>query len=692
MGKVNWISLKKLCLQPLFLLGIAIRFALIFEIMPLAAINWYAPFLETSLTQFNIDPWSTWINASGSPVAFPYGYVMWLAFLPMSFAAKHIGFSFLCGYKITLLITDISLLLVLKKLLPKRNRLLLIVYWLSPIVIMATYVIGLNDLIPVLLLTLSLSFIRQKELKLAGIWFALSVSAKLSMILALPFFLIYLFNNRALRQILPKFLKGLFLGSFLTLLPFVFSGNGLLMLLSNPEIGKIYNLNIDLGANIFIYIVPLSYLLILYLVWRIRRPNYGLFNATFGIAFLLVVLMTPASPGWFIWTIPLLVYYQAMSGKKAIALTGIFSGLFLLINLLTNPIKLYNFNQINLINLIHLTEQQNSQILSLLHTSLFATGLILAVRIWRETVSRNDYFRLSRKPFVIGIAGDSGAGKDTFSDALTGLFGSHSVTTLSGDDYHLWDRHKPMWQVMTHLNPMANDLESFSNDLSKLTDGKNIHARHYEHNTGKMSKPVNIKSNDIIIASGLHALYLPILRDCYNLSIYLDIDEDLRRHFKLQRDVFQRGHTLEKVLASFDKREPDSARFIRPQASHANLILSLKPIQPRLLKNKNIDKNPLSLKIVTRSRDGINQQSLTRVLVGICGLHVDTEVNNDGSEIEITIEGETTAQDIELAAQIICPRIFEFLDIKPKWENGIMGLMQLITLSHVDQALRKRLI
>ena len=146
------------------------------------------------------------------------------------------------------------------------------------------------------------------------------------------------------------------------------------------------------------------------------------------------------------------------------------------------------------------------------------------------------------------------------------------------------------------------------------------------------------------------------------------------------------------MLASFDKREPDSARFIRPQSSHANLILSLKPIHSRLLKDHNIDKNPLSLKIVTRSRDGINQQSLTRVLVGICGLHVDMVVNNDASEIEITIEGETSAQDIELAAGIICPRIFEFLDIKPKWQNGIMGLMQLITLSHVDQALRKRLI
>nr|WP_279290696.1 hypothetical protein [Pseudomonas atacamensis] len=322
---------------------------------------------------------------------------------------------------------------------------------------------------------------------------------------------------------------------------------------------------------------------------------------------------------------------------------------------------------------------------------MVAAGIILTLRIWRESVSRNDYFRLSRKPFVIGVAGDSGAGKDTFSDAIKGLFGGHSVATLSGDDYHLWDRQKPMWQVMTHLNPMANDLEGFANDLVSLTDSKPIHSRHYDHHTGRMSRPIVIKSNDFIIASGLHALYLPILRECYNLSVYLDIDEDLRRHFKLQRDVHQRGHTEEKVLSSFARREPDSARFIRPQAAHADLVLSLQPIHPHILDG--VDKERLlHFKIVARSCNGLNEMSLVRVLVGVCGLHVDMSTNDDATQVELTIEGETSAQDIEMAARMICPRVFEFLDLAPQWQDGVMGLMQLITLSHINQALTKRFI
>ncbi|MDP1955344.1 MAG: uridine kinase [Polaromonas sp.] len=683
--------MRKLFLHPLFLFGLLVRLALIFISVPLAVSDWYVPFLDASTSQMTLDPWSLWLNEGGDQAAFPYGYAMWLAFLPLTLTAKLLGFPLLYGYAFTLLVADVLLLLGLKQALPGRDRLLLGAYWLSPIVILASYGLGLNDLIPVLLLTLSLFFTRRLQLKAAGVICFAAISAKLSMILALPFFLIYLFNNRALRQLVPQFVVGLLLGGMAFGLPFLFSSSGLQMLLGNPEMGKVYRLALNLGGNVFVYVVPLIYLVMLYMVWRVRRLNYDLFHATLGMAYLLIVLMTPASPGWFIWTIPLLVFYQAMSGRVAIALTGIFSGLYVLSTLLTTPLRFVDYGLFDLVNALRLPGQLGDHAASLLHTTMVATGVILALRIWRETVSRNDYFRLSRKPFVVGVAGDSGAGKDTFSDAIKGLFGDHSVVTLSGDDYHLWDRQKPMWQVMTHLNPMANDLEGLSNDLLALTDGKSIQLRHYDHENGKMSKLFRIKSNDFVIASGLHALYLPILRRCYNLSVYLDIDEGLRRHFKLQRDVHLRGHTVERVLSSFERREPDSVRFIRPQAAHADLVLSLQPIHARVLEDLD-GKHPLRLKLVVRTRHGLNELSLNRVLVGVCGLHVDMAANNDGSEVVLTIEGDTSAQDIALAAQMLCPRILEFLDIQPKWQDGIMGLMQLITLSHINQALTKRFI
>ncbi|MDY6484287.1 nucleoside/nucleotide kinase family protein [Acinetobacter faecalis] len=683
--------MKKMILNPVFIIGLLIRLCLIFLVAPLAVTNLYAPFLDFSTDVLSLDPWYNWIQNKGDDSAFPYGIVMWGIFLPFIFFAKAIGAPLLYAYSLTLLIADFSLLLILNKLIPNRQNLLLFTYWFSPIIILASYILGLNDVIPALLIILAILFLKQNNFKLAGVFLAAAVSAKLSMIITLPFFIIYLFNNRTLRNFFSIFLISFSLSLFVFEAPYLLSGAGIQMILNNPEMGKVYQLSINLTQSISVYLVPFVYLIMLYFAWRIKRLNFDLFQAITGMAFLLIVLLTPASPGWFVWCLPFLILYEAMSGRIAIILVSIFSATYFLSTLLATPIQLATGQELFINDYLSFPYHSGNHLASLLHTGMVAIGLILAIRIWREAVKKNDFFRLSRKPFIIGIAGDSGAGKDTFSDAISALFGENSVTKISGDDYHLWDRQKPMWQVMTHLNPMANDLEGFSNDLVLLNDGKSILSRHYNHTTGKMSKPHKVKSNDFIIASGLHALYLPVLRECCNLKIYLNIDEELRRYFKLQRDVHQRGHTVERVLNSFEKREPDSERFIRPQAKYADLIISLQPIHPQMLKNAD-DKSPIRLKLSITTKNGFNKLALHRVLVGVCGLHVDIIVSENGAEIQLTIEGETTSSDIEMAAQILCPRVLAFLDIEPKWQDGLLGLMQLITLTHINQALTKRFI
>ena len=683
--------MKNIFLNPLFLFGLLIRLFLVYLALPAPVIEWFVPFMDVSTNYLRLDPWALWLEQGGVEEAFPYGYATWAVFVPLVLFCKLVGLPLIYGYGATLIVADFSLFLLLRRMHSGYDHLLLATYWLSPITIVASYLLGFNDIIPVLFLVMALYFIRNNKLLYSGLACVLAISAKMSMVLVLPFFIIYLLHNQSLRQLLPQFLQGLIIAATFILIPFIFSVSGMNMLFNNPEMIEIYRVAINLNTTTTIYLVPLVYLIMLYAAWRVKRLNFELFYAMLGMAFLFVVLMTPASPGWFIWAIPLLIFYQASSDRVAIVLTAIFSVLYVLSVLLNANFGTEAILQLTYLEFFNNIGQLDNNLISLIHTAMVATGIILGIRIWHETVRRNDYFRLSRKPFIIGIAGDSGSGKDTFSDAIQGLFGSHSVAKLSGDNYHFWDRGKPMWHVMTHLNPNANDLEKFANDLIALTDGKSIQSKHYDHQTGLMSHPFIVKGNDFILASGLHALYLPILRECFDLSVFLDIDEDLRRYFKIQRDVNQRGNTVEKVMNELVDRESDSKRFIRPQASHADLVLSLQPIHPHTLQD--LDSNQkLRYKLTIISRHGLNEISLTRVLIGVCGLHVDVLTSENGDEVEIMIEGEVAAEDIALAAQMICPRIFNFLDIHPKWQDGVIGIMQLITLSHINHALMKRFI
>ena len=626
--------------QPLFWIGVALRAVLV------AGIAAFAPAIP------------------GGALDFPAGPAAWLPAQALAGFAHLLGAGPRLGLLLFVLLADAGMLVALRAATRIETPALLRWYWLSPFVLGVAYGLTGVELAGAAWLCGAFGAVRAERPRLAAVAAALAVASHLAALLALPLFAIYWLRNRPLRAQLRPFLETLAIaGTALACVGVLASHGGLADALRSPWLAQLRALSVPLGTA-RVELFPLAWVLALAAAWRLRRVSFDVLRALGGLLFLGTQLLTNQSPQWLLWALPALVLFQAERGFVACTVANTLAALGAMA--LVQPAGLGP-------------------------TLAVASGAVAIASIWRTTVHGNEQLRMSRRPLVIGIAGDSGAGKDTLVDSLAAVFDERSVARLSGDDYHFWDRQKPMWQVMTHLNPRANDLNRLARDVVALADGKSITAPHYDHATGRMTKAMRVDTNDCIIVSGLHALYLPILRRCYDLSIFLDIDDGLRRYLKLERDVKRRGHSVERVLASLAGRRADAERFIQPQREQADLVLALHPVNPSLL-DTIADPADLRLKLVVRSREAFQEESLLRSLVGTCGLQVDMTLGEGGSLVEMTIEGESQAEDIALVARKLVPQLQPLMRAKPSWEDGVKGLMQLVVLSHLNQAMSHRLI
>ena len=130
------------------------------------------------------------------------------------------------------------------------------------------------------------------------------------MVVAVPFFMIYLWNNTKLRLFLGQFLLFLMISLFLLQLPYVFTDGFRIMIMENREMGKLYSLSLMLAESLQIYIVPVVYAGILYSIWRLGRMNFELLMASIGVGFFTILILTPSSVGWYLWIMPFLVFHH----------------------------------------------------------------------------------------------------------------------------------------------------------------------------------------------------------------------------------------------------------------------------------------------------------------------------------------------------------------------------------------------
>jgi len=184
---------------------------------------------------------------------------------------------------------------------------------------------------------------------------------------------------------------------------------------------------------------------------------------------------------------------------------------------------------------------------------------------------------IARSPlvFVIGVAGDSGSGKTTFTNAIRQIFGPDLVATITLDDYHKYDREERRRLDITPLHPDANNLAQLETDVARLKEGYAITKPVYNHTTGTFDPPVPFASKKIIILEGLHTLFTPRLRELLDFSVFVDPDQEVKYAWKQKRDTNNRGYSKAEVTEEINRRETDYEAFIAPQRCLADAVIRI---------------------------------------------------------------------------------------------------------------------
>jgi phosphoribulokinase len=288
------------------------------------------------------------------------------------------------------------------------------------------------------------------------------------------------------------------------------------------------------------------------------------------------------------------------------------------------------------------------------------------------------------RPIILGIVGDSASGKTTLSKGLVRLLGEDVVTHICTDDYHKYDRKQRAERGITPLHPDCNYLDIMASHLKCLHDGHPILKPVYQHHDGTFGPLVYVEPEPFAVVEGLLGYRTEEMRENYDVRVYLDPPESLRRQWKVDRDCSKRGYTTDQVLDDLDRREPDSAAFIRPQRASADMVVCRQP---------NPD-DPFVLDAVLTLRDSLPHPDLSPFVDDNGGvftmeerhgervLHIPGDLERErAAEIE-----EALWDRMHFASHLRSDTLGEFTVGNDVHRSESLALVQLLILYHLTMA------
>jgi len=180
------------------------------------------------------------------------------------------------------------------------------------------------------------------------------------------------------------------------------------------------------------------------------------------------------------------------------------------------------------------------------------------------------------KMLIIGIAGGTASGKSTIISLLKKKF-SESITVLSHDNYYKLQENTTYEEraKVNYDSPDAFETELMASHISLLRQGLSIDCPVYDYSDhNRSSETIKIHPSPVLIIDGILILAEPKLRELMDIKIFVDTDADIRILRRINRDMTERGRTLESIMTQYlSTVKPMHEMYVEPSKKYADIII-----------------------------------------------------------------------------------------------------------------------
>jgi uridine kinase len=184
---------------------------------------------------------------------------------------------------------------------------------------------------------------------------------------------------------------------------------------------------------------------------------------------------------------------------------------------------------------------------------------------------------MNDRPVTIAVAGGTGSGKTTISNAILERVGSHHIAYIPHDSYYKnrSDLTLPERRKINFDHPDSLDTALMREHIMALQDWQPVEIPIYDftvHQRTAETQPV--KPQPIILVEGILVLAEPTLRPLFDVKIFVDTDADIRFIRRLRRDIAERGRNADSVIEQYlSSVRPMHMEFVEPSKRYADVII-----------------------------------------------------------------------------------------------------------------------